>query len=95
MANIWTNRIRRIIDLTGVTLIVVTGTAFAYLWVRENPREPPRKSLIIMDLTASWIDADNITHTVHTVQDDGESLADFIARHKAAVAALKAEYPPA
>lgn len=43
----------------------------------------------------SWRDANNLTHTVRTEREDGESDADFAARHRDAVEALKDLYPPA
>lgn len=48
-----------------------------------------------MTLTAVWKDASGVTHTVTSVQQDGETDADFLARHNAAVAAQVAQYPPA
>ena len=46
-------------------------------------------------LSATWVDADGVTHTVDTPRLTDERLADWIARHNEAVDALKEAFPPA
>lgn len=43
----------------------------------------------------TWTDAENLTHTVTTHRDGTETMAEWADRHKAAVDALKAVFPPA
>jgi hypothetical protein len=46
-------------------------------------------------MSSSWTDADGVRHEVTTPREQNESPEDWAARHKAAVEALKALYPPA
>jgi hypothetical protein len=46
-------------------------------------------------LVSRWREADGTEHTVSTPQREGESDADYIARHGARVKAMKALFPPA
>ena len=46
-------------------------------------------------VSSSWVDADNVTHTVTTSQQDGETWEEMLARHKDRVDAAKAIWPPA
>jgi hypothetical protein len=53
-----------------------------------------KKENVRMQLSSSWKDASNITHTVTTNRGDGESDDVFYNRHKSGVDALKALFPP-
>lgn len=44
--------------------------------------------------TATWVDTDGVTQEVKTTQHANESNTAFAQRHKDAVEALKAVYPP-
>ena len=46
-------------------------------------------------LEATWKDKLGVTHSVKTEQRFGESYDEWVARHKAAVEALQAIFPPA
>lgn len=50
---------------------------------------------VLSTLTTTWVDAENLTHTVTTHRQEGETADAFAARHKEEVDALKALYPPA
>lgn len=48
--------------------------------------------------SSNWVDADHVTHTVNTTLGEfnpEETIGECAERHKAAVAALKAIFPPA
>ena len=45
-------------------------------------------------LRTTWKDSDGLEHTVETERNDGEPVSDFAQRHKDAVDALKALFPP-
>jgi hypothetical protein len=49
----------------------------------------------MQQMTSAWSDSDGNTHSVTTTRQDGESVAAFTQRHKDAVEALQAIYPPA
>lgn len=58
----------------------------------EQPRQKPEERPNMLETT--WTDTDGITHTVQTTQNQGEDVTAWVARHAAAVNALKAAFPP-
>lgn len=58
-------------------------------------QNPKRKAALLMQtMTTTWKDAQGVTHTVTTTRGEGETQSAFAQRHKDAVAALQAIYPP-
>lgn len=49
----------------------------------------------VQTMTTTWTDAHQNQHTVTTTKTEEETQTQFAERHKAAVEALQAVYPPA
>ena len=61
----------------------------------ESMALPAQDVIVNPSYTASWKDADGITHTVSTPRNGpSEPIDEWAARHKANVDALKALFPP-
>lgn len=92
------NHLRLGLALTTFILLtlVATGTAYLVGTVSElSSRVEQLRDTTMETLTATWVDADGVTHTVDTPRRPEERLADWIARHKETVDALKEVFPPA
>lgn len=53
------------------------------------------KELLMQSITTEWTDAKGVKHTVTTPRNEGESRAEWLARHNEAVADAQAIFPPA
>ena len=53
----------------------------------------PDQSGETMQMTSSW-KSGGVTHTIETTRQDGESDAEFLARHQSALNAALELYPP-
>lgn len=86
-------------------LVVLLGMMGSGLWwldsihsgikaVLHEYRKP--QEIQMNTYTTTWTDATGLSHTVTTTRDpSSETPAQHAERHKAAVDALKSEYPPA
>ena len=83
--------------LTELVLIVLFGLLIAISLSDHTKGTSPTEmeEEEVQTYTANWTDASNIEHEVKTTREDGESQTAWANRHKAAVDALKALYPPA
>jgi hypothetical protein len=83
----------RWITATLLTSILLLG--FVAWQVRDiNGRLIPFTTETQMQTTTTTWTSDGMTHTVSTPRNDGETVTAWVARHKEAVDALKAIYPP-
>lgn len=85
---------------TPILLVIVALLAGGTLWQTQRvhtavtaiPAAPEAKEMGVME--TSWKDKLGATHTVKTEQRVGETYDEWVARHKGAVDALQAVFPP-
>lgn len=53
------------------------------------------KELLMQSITTEWTTAKGVKHSVTTPRAEGESRAEWLARHNEAVAEAQAIFPPA
>jgi hypothetical protein len=82
-----------------VAVVVAVGLVAWSAWRIEatvaRVRQVEQEIRKMQPLVSRWREADGTEHTVSTPQREGESDADYIARHGARVKAMKALFPPA
>ena len=91
----------------ALVLLLPLSIAVVPLWIKvdrvrselqvvslELLRRAPHSLDMSRELKASWIDADGIEHEVITPRQEGQSVDEWVAEHKATVDALKAAFPP-